>query len=35
MLQENDFQEDMNSAFRELRNDEDFGYMTLACEDGK
>ena len=35
MFQQNDFQEDMNLAFRELRNDWDFGDMTLACKDGR
>ena len=28
------FQENINSSFRELRSDEDFSDVTLACEDG-
>ena len=30
----NDFQENLNSAFGGLRNDQDFADVTLACEDG-
>ena len=33
-LKWNDFQENINSAFRVLRNDTDFADVTLACEDG-
>ena len=33
-LQWNDFQENLNSAFGELRNDKEFSDVTLACEDG-
>ena len=33
-LKWNDFQENINSAFRVLRNDTDFADLTLACEDG-
>ena len=33
-LKWNDFQENLNSAFGALRNDEDFSDVTLACEDG-
>ena len=33
-LKWNDFQEDLNSAFGVLRNDQDFADVTLACEDG-
>ena len=33
-LKWNHFQENINSAFRELRNDTDFADVTLACEDG-
>ena len=29
-----DFQENLKSSFRELRNEEDFADVTLACEDG-
>merc|ERR1719187_2833156 len=29
-----DFQENLNSAFGVLRNDQDFADVTLACEDG-
>ena len=30
----NDFQENLNSAFGSLRNDQEFSDVTLACEDG-
>ena len=33
-LKWNDFQENLNSAFGLLRNDQDFADVTLACEDG-
>ena len=33
-LQWNDFKENVNGAFRNLRKDEDFSDVTLACEDG-
>ena len=33
-LKWNDFQENMNSAFGEFRNDQDFADVTLVCEDG-
>ena len=33
-LKWNDFQENLNSAFGVLRNDQDFADVTLACEDG-
>ena len=33
-LKWNDFQENLNSAFGALRNDQDFSDVTLACEDG-
>ena len=33
-LQWNDFQTNINSAFRKLREDKDFNDVTLACEDG-
>ena len=33
-LKWDDFQEDLNSAFGVLRNDQDFADVTLACEDG-
>ena len=33
-LKWNDFQENLNSAFGELRKDEDFADVTLVCEDG-
>ena len=29
-----DIQENLKSSFRELRNEEDFADVTLACEDG-
>ena len=34
-LQWNDFQENVKSAFGNLREDNDFAYVTLACEDGQ
>ena len=34
-LQWNDFQENVKVAFRNLRGDETFTDMTLACEDGQ
>merc|ERR1719430_2556228 len=34
-LQWNDFQENLTSAFRELREDKEFTDVTLACEDGQ
>ena len=34
-LQWNDFQENVNSAFRSLRNDKEFTNVTLASEDGQ
>jgi len=34
-LKWNDFQDNTNSAFASLRNDNDFSDVTLACEDGK
>ena len=33
-LRWNDFQENVNTAFRDLRKDSDFTDVTLACEDG-
>ena len=33
-LQWNDFQNNISSAFRDMRNDEHFSDVTLACEDG-
>ena len=33
-LRSNDFQENVNTAFRDLRKDCDFTDVTLACEDG-
>ena len=33
-LKWNDFQENLNTAFGVLRNDQDFADVTLACEDG-
>ena len=33
-LKQNDFQDNLNSAFGVLRNDQDFADVTLACEDG-
>ena len=34
-MQWNDFKENATSAFGSLREDNDFGDVTLACEDGK
>ena len=34
-LQWNDFRDNVNCAFRSLREDPDFADVTLACEDGK
>ena len=34
-LQWNDFKENVTSSFGELRDDQDFTDVTLACEDGK
>ena len=34
-LQWNDFQDNIKSAFRNLRDDNDFTDVTLACEDGE
>ena len=34
-LQWNDFQENVKSAFINLREDNDFTDVTLACEDGQ
>ena len=34
-LQWNDFQENIKSAFGNLREDKDFTDVTLACEDGQ
>ena len=34
-LQWNDFQQNLTSAFRNLRDDKDFIDVTLACEDGQ
>ena len=33
-LKWNDFQENLNSAFAVLRNDQDLADVTLVCEDG-
>ena len=33
-LRWNDFQENVNNAFKDLRKDSDFTDVTLACEDG-
>ena len=33
-LKWNDFQENLNSSFGVLRNDQDFADVTLVCEDG-
>ena len=33
-LKWNDFQENLNSTFGGLRNDQDFADVTLVCEDG-
>ena len=34
-LQWNDFQENVKSAFGNMREDQDFSDVTLACEDGQ
>ena len=34
-LQWNDFKENITASFGNLRHDEDFADVTLACEDGK
>ena len=34
-LQWNDFKDNANTLFENLREDHDFTYITLACEDGK
>ena len=34
-IQWNDFKENINSAFRSLRNDKEFTDVTLVCEDGQ
>ena len=34
-LRWNDFKENVTSAFGNLREDNDFADVTLACEDGK
>ena len=34
-LQWNDFKDNVNSAFGNLREDKDFSDVTLACEDGQ
>ena len=34
-LQWNDFQENVKSAFGNMREDQDFADVTLACEDGQ
>ena len=34
-LQWNDFQDNLNSAFRELRNDTEFSDVTLVSDNGK
>ena len=34
-LKWHDFQENMKSSFRELKSDNDFADVTLACEDGQ
>ena len=34
-LQWNDFRDNINSAFGDLRDDKDFTDVTLACEDGQ
>ena len=33
-LQWNDFKDNVNTAFQNLRDDHDFSDVTLACEDG-
>ena len=34
-LKWNNFQENVNTAFRSLREDNEFADVTLACEDGE
>ena len=34
-LQWNDFKENITASFGNLRHDEEFSDITLACEDGK
>ena len=34
-VQWNDFQENLTSAFRDLRDDREFTDVTLACADGQ
>ena len=34
-LKWHDFQENMKSSFREMKSDNDFADVTLACEDGQ
>ena len=34
-LQWNDFKQNINAAFGDLRGDKDFTDVTLACEDGQ
>ena len=34
-LKWNDFEDNVNSAFKELRGDNEFVDVTLACEDGQ
>jgi len=34
-LQWNDFNDSVTSSFRNLRDDQDFTDVTLACEDGQ
>ena len=34
-LKWNDFQENVNTAFRSLRKNHEFADVTLACEDGQ
>ena len=34
-LKWHDFQENIKSSFRELKSDNDFADVTLACEDGQ
>ena len=34
-LQWNDFKDNINSAFRNMREDREFSDVTLVCEDGQ
>ena len=34
-LQWNDFRDNVSSAFKDLRDDQEFTDVTLACEDGQ